>query len=242
MRAHQIMTRNVVSVTPEHTVFQAASLMLQNHISGLPVVDEAGAVVGVVSEGDFLRRSEIGTSRKRSRLLSFIFGHGREAEDYVHERGRKVSEVMTPSPITVGEDTSLSELVSVMERNKIKRVPVVRHGKLVGIVSRSNLIQTLVSLADDVPDPTADDDYIRQRIIDEIEKHEWRPIGLNVVVRDGIVHLSGVIANERYRQAIIVAAENVRGVVKVHDHLFWMDLVTGNHLPSLEDEEWARAS
>src|SRR5579863_5303125 len=237
MRARQIMTRKVVSVTPDHPVLQAANLMLQNHVSGLPVVDEAGAVVGVVSEGDFLRRSEIGTPRKRNRLLTFVFGHGREAEDYVHEYGRKVSEIMTPSPITVGEDASLSEIVSVMERNHIKRVPVVHDGKLVGIVSRSNLLQAVASLARDAPDPTADDDCIRQRIIDEIEKNDWRPIGLNVIVRDGIVHLSGVIANERYRQAIIVAAENVEGVVKVHDHLFWMDLVTGNHLPSLEDEE-----
>jgi CBS domain-containing protein len=240
MRAHQIMTRKVVAVTPEQTVLQAANLMLENHVSGLPVLDQTGAVVGIVSEGDFLRRSEMGTSRKRNRLLSFIFGHGCEAEDYVHEHGRRVSEVMTPSPITIGEDASLSDIVSVMERNKIKRVPVVRHGKLTGIVSRSNLLQTLASLADDVPSPTTDDDHIRQLITEEIEKHDWCPIGLNVIVRDGIAHLSGVIPNERYRQAIIVAAENVQGVVKVHDHLFWMDLVTGNHLPSLEDEEWAR--
>ena len=241
MRAHQIMTRKVESVTPEDTMSQAATVMLRNHVSGLPVVDKAGTVVGIVSEGDFLRRSEIGTPRKHSRLLSFIFGHGDAAEDYVREHGRRVSEVMTPSPITISEDASLSDIVTIMERSHIKRVPVVRDSKLVGIVSRSNLLQALASLARDVPDPTADDDHIRQRIIDEIEKQEWRPIGLNVIVRDGIVHLSGVIANERYRQAIIVAAENVQGVVKVHDHLFWMDLVTGNHLPSLEDEEWARA-
>lgn len=241
MRAHQIMTRKVVSVTPEHTVLQAANLMLRNHVSGLPVIDKAGTVVGIVSEGDFLRRSEIGTLRKPNRLLSLIFGHGDAAEDYVREHGRKISEVMTPSPITISEDASLSDIVTVMERNHIKRVPVVCDGKLVGIVSRPNLLQALASLARDVPDPTADDDHIRQRIIDEIEKQDWRPMGLNVIVRDGIVHLSGVIANERYRQAIIVAAENVQGVVKVHDHLFWMDLVTGNHLPSLEDEEWARA-
>lgn len=241
MRAHQIMTRKVVSVTPEHTVLQAVNLMLSSHVSGLPVVDKAGAVVGIVSEGDFLRRSEIGTPRKRNRLLSFIFGYGRAAEDYVREHGRKVSEVMSLSPITIGEDAPLSEIVSVMERNRIKRVPVVRAGKLVGIVSRSNLMQALASLARDVPDPTADDDHIRQRIIDEIEKQDWCPIGLNVIVRDGIAHLSGVIANERYRQAIVVAAENVQGVIKVHDHLFWMDLVTGNGLTSPEDEEWARA-
>jgi CBS domain-containing protein len=240
MRAHQIMTRKVVSVMPEQSVFQAANLMLRNHVSGLPVVDEKGAIVGIVSEGDFLRRSEIGTPRSRNRLLGFIFSHGGAADDYVREHGRKVSEVMTPSPITVSEDASLSEIVTVMERNHIKRVPVVRDGELVGIVSRSNLLQAVASLARDVPDPTADDDHIRRRIIEEIEKHDWSPIGLSVIVRDGIVHLSGVIANERYRQAVIVAAENVQGVVKVHDHLFWMDLVTGNHLTSLEDEEWAR--
>lgn len=242
MRAHQIMTRKVVSVMPEQSVFQAANLMLRNHVSGLPVVDEKGAIVGIVSEGDFLRRSEIGTPRNRDRLLSFIFGRGGAADDYVREHGRKVSEIMTPSPITVSEDASLSEIVTVMERNHVKRVPVVRDGKLVGIVSRSNLLQAVASLARDIPDPTADDDHIRRRIIDEIEKHDWSPIGLSVIVRDGIVHLSGVIANERYRQAVIVAAENVQGVVKVHDHLFWMDLVTGNHLTSLEDEEWARTA
>jgi len=241
MHARQLMTRKVVSVTPEHTVLEAANLMIRNHVSGLPVVDNAGAVVGVVSEGDFLRRSEIGTPRKHNRLLSFIFGHGAAAEDYVREHGRRVSDVMTPSPITVGEDASLSEIVALMERNHVKRLPVVQDGKLIGIVSRSNLVQAVASLARDVPDPTADDDHIRERILAELEKHEWCPIGLNVVVRDGIAHLSGVIANERYRQAVIVAAENIQGVVKVHDHLFWMDLVTGNHLPSLEDEEWAKA-
>jgi CBS domain-containing protein len=240
MHARQIMTGKVVSVTPDQTVLEAVNLMLRNHVSGLPVVDKAGAVIGIVSEGDFVRRSEIGTPRKHSRLLSLIFGHGDAAEDYVREHGRKISEVMTPSPITVGEDTPLSEIVSLLERNQIKRVPVVQDGKLVGIVSRSNLLQALASLARDIPDPTADDNHIRERIIAEIERQDWCPIGLNVVVRDGIVHLSGVIANERYRQAVTVAAENVQGVVKVHDHLFWKDLVTGNHLPSPEDDEWAK--
>lgn len=241
MRAHQIMTRKVVFVTPEHSVFQAANLMLRHQVSGLPVVDQTGVVVGIVSEGDFLRRSEIATPRKHNRLLNFIFGRGDAAEDYVRENGRKIFEVMTPTPITVSEDASLAEIVTVMERNHIKRVPVVSNGKLIGIVSRSNLLQAVASLARDVPDPTADDDHIRQRIIDEIEKHDWCPVGLSVIVRDGIVHLSGVITNERYRQAVIVAAENVQGVVKIHDHLFWMDPVTGNRLTSLEDEEWARA-
>ena len=242
MRTHQIMTRKVISVTPETTVVEAARLMLREHVSGLPVADEAGALVGILSEGDFLRRSEIGTPRKRGRLLTFFLGYGGAAEDYVREHGRKVSEVMTPSPMTVGEEAPLSEIVSLMERNNIKRVPVVRDGKLVGIVSRSNLLQAVASLAADVPDPTADDDHIRQRIIDEIEKNDWCPIGLSVIVRDGIVHLSGTITDERSRSACVVAAENVQGVVKVHDHLCWTDLETGYYLKSPEDEEWAKAS
>ena len=242
MHAHHVMTRKVISVAPETTVVEAANLMLRNHVSGLPVVDEVGAVVGIVSEGDFLRRSEIGTPRKRGRLLTFFLGYAGSAEDYVREHGRKVSEVMTPSPITVSEDTPLPELVSLMEKNNIKRLPVVRDGKLVGIVSRSNLLQAIASLSRDVPDPTADDDHIRRRIIDEIEKHAWRPIGLSVIVRDGIVHLGGAITDERSRQAAIVAAENAPGVVKVHDHLCWTDLETGYYLKSPEDEEWAKAS
>ena len=241
MHARQIMTRTVISVTPEQTVREAATLMLTNHVSGLPVIDDTGRVVGMVSEGDFLRRSEIGTPRKRNRLLSFIFGHGAAAEDYVYEHGRRISEIMTPYAVTVDEKAQLSDIVDLMERNNIKRIPVVEGGKLVGIISRSNMLQAVASLAREIPDPTADDDHIRERIISELEKQDWCPLGLRIVVRDGIVHLSGVIANERYRQAAIVAAENVPGVSKVHDHLYWMDFATGNHLPSPEDDELAKA-
>lgn len=242
MRAHQVMTRKVITVSPETSIVDAANLMLRHHISGLPVVDAEGKVVGIVSEGDFLQRSEIGTPRKRGRLLSFFLGYGAAAEDYVRDHGRKVSEVMMPTPLTVSEETPVADIVALMERNHIKRVPVVRDGKLVGIVSRSNLLQAVASLARDVPDPTADDDHIRRRVMEEIEKHDWCPIGLSVIVRDGIVHLSGTITDERSRQAAIVAAENVQGVVKVHDHLCWTDLETGYYLKSPEDEEWAKAS
>jgi CBS domain-containing protein len=241
MRAHQIMTRKVISVGPDTSVVEAANLMLRGGFSGLPVVDTAGTVIGIVTEGDFLRRSEIGTPRRRGRLLTFLFGKGSAAEDYVREHGRKVSEIMTPSPLTIEEGAPLPEIVALMERNHIKRVPVVRDGRMVGMVSRANLLAAVASLARDVPDPTADDDHIRRRIYDEIEKNDWCPIGLNVVVRDGIVHLSGAITDERSRQAAVVAAENVQGVVKVHDHLRWTDLETGYFLRSPEDEEWAKA-
>jgi len=241
MRAHQIMTRPVVTVTPETTIVDAANLMLQRHVSGLPVVDGGGKLVGVVSEGDFIRRSEIGTGRRRGRWLRFILGQGKSASDFVHEHGHKVGEVMTKSPLTITEDTALAEIVALMEKNNVKRLPVVRGDKVVGIVSRANLLQAVASLARQVPDPTADDDHIRNRVIDALEKNDWCPFGLSVIVRDGIVHLSGVITEERARQAAVVAAENVQGVKKVHDHLCWVDTMSGIYLNSPEDEEIAKA-
>jgi len=240
MRAHQIMTRSVISVTPDTTIVEAANLMLQRHVSGLPVVDAKGKLVGVVSEGDFIRRSEIGTQRKRGRWLRFILGPGKSASDFVQEHGRRVSEVMTASPLTITEDTALPEIVDLMEQNNVKRLPVVRGDKLVGIVSRANLLQAVASLAQQIPDPTADDDHIRNRIIDALEKNDWCPFGLNVIVRDGIVHLSGVITEERARQAAIVATENIDGVKKVHDHLCWVDTLSGVYLNSPEDENLAK--
>ena len=242
MRAHQIMTRPVITVTPETKIVDAANTMLQKHVSGLPVVDAAGKLVGIVSEGDFIRRSEIGTQRKRGRFLKFILGPGKAATDFVQEHGRKVAEIMTPEPLTITEDATLEQIVQLMEKNNIKRLPVTRGDKIVGIVSRSNLLQAVASLAREIPDPTADDDHIRNRVIDAIEKNDWCPFGLSVIVRDGIVHLSGVITEERSRQAAVVAAENVTGVNKVHDHLCWVDTMSGIYLNSPEDDDLARAS
>ncbi len=242
MRAHQIMTRSVYSVLPEATILEAANIMLQRHISGLPVIDAAGKLVGIVSEGDFIRRSEIGTQRKRGRWLKFLLGAGEAATEFVHEHGRKISEVMTRDPLTISEDTPLEEIVKTMENNGVKRLPVMRGDKLVGIVSRANLLQAVATLARDIPDPTADDDHIRRRIVDTLGKNDWCPFGLNVVVRDGIVHLSGVITEERSRQASIVGAENVAGVKKVHDHLCWVDTMSGMYLESPEDTNMAKAS
>jgi CBS domain-containing protein len=242
MRAHQIMTRSVITVTPETSVVEAANIMLQRHVSGLAVVDKAGHLVGIISEGDFIRRSEIGTQRQRGRFMKFILGAGKEATDFVHEHGRKIAEIMTPEPLTINEDADLDKIVELMEKNGVKRLPVMRDDKLVGIVSRSNLLQAVASLARDIPDPTADDDHIRNRIIDSLEKNDWCPIGLSVTVRDGIVHLSGVITEERSRQASIVGAENVAGVKKVHDHLCWVDTMSGMYLNSPEDDRLLKAS
>ena len=242
MRAHQIMTRKVITVGPSTSIVAAANIMLEKHVSGLPVVDETGKLVGVVSQGDFIRRAEIGTQRKRGRWLKFLLGPGTTASDFVHERGRKVGEIMTLDPCTVTEDATLENVVQLMEQNNIKRLPVMRGDQLVGIVTRSNLLQTVAELARDVPDPTADDDHIRNHIVACIEKADWTPFGLSVLVRNGNVHLSGVITNEKSRQAAIVATENVSGVKKVHDHLCWVDPMSGMYLNSQEDEGLLRAN
>jgi CBS-domain-containing membrane protein len=215
--------------------------MLQNRISGLPVVGRKGELVGMVTEGDFLRRGEIGTQRRRSRWLEFLIGPGRLADEYVHARGRKVDEVMSREPITVTEDTALDEVVRLMERHRIKRLPVMREGKLVGIVTRANIMHALVSLAVEAKPPAGDDAAIRAQILAECAKQSWAPMS-NVVVRNGVVELWGAITDERERAALIVASENVPGVKAVHDHLVWIEPNSGFVIQSEEDEARARAS
>jgi len=134
----------------------------------------------------------------------------------------------------------LENAVQLMERRSIRRLPVVRGDALVGIVTRSDFLRAVASLARDVPDPTADDDHIRERVIEAIENSEWQPLRLSVIVRDGVAHLSGVITDERFRKAIIVAAENVSGVRLVHDHICLFDAISGLSFRSPEDEEWAK--
>lgn len=219
MRTHQIMTRHVITVGPETSIVEAADTMLRNHISGLPVVDTDGKLVGIVSEADFIRRAEIGTQRKRGRWFQLLTSKGQIAAEFVRERGRKVGEIMTPDPVTVTEDVPVEEIVRTIEQHNIKRLPVVRGNQLVGIVSRSNLLQAVAALARNAPEPTADDDHIRSTIIAAITGNSWSPSRLNVIVHDGIVHLSGIVTSEDCRLAAIVAAENVAGVRQVNDEL-----------------------
>jgi CBS domain-containing protein len=237
MRAHQIMTKDVITVTPQASIEEAAKIMLQTRISGLPVLNDAGKLVGIVSESDFLRRSEIGTGRKRPAWLQFLIGPGRAATDFIRERGRKVEDVMTENPITVSEETPLEDLVSLMEKKAIKRLPVMSGDRLTGIVTRSNLLQAVASLAHEIPDPTADDDHIRDRITRFVNATDWRPIGFEVTVRKGVVHLHGIITTDKARQATIVAAQNTAGVKEVHDHLCFVDSYSGFYVESPEDME-----
>jgi CBS domain-containing protein len=228
MKAKDVMTRKVISVAPEASVLQAARLMLQHHVSGLPVLDKKGGLAGILSEGDFLRRRETKTERRRARWLEFLLGPGRIAADYAHSHGSKVAEVMSPDVKTVGEETPLEDIVQTMEKNNIKRMPVMRGDKLVGIVTRSDLMHAMVSLARVAPPAPKSDAAIRDRLLAEIHKQEWAPIATaSVVVRDGVVELWGMIVDERQRDALKVAAENIPGVKAVKDHLVWIEPTSG---------------
>ena len=228
MKAEDVMIRDVISIGPDATVLQAARLMLQHHISGLPVIDKDGNLVGVVSEGDFLRRRETKTERRRSRWLEFLMGPGRMAAEYSHSHGCKVSEVMTKEVQSVDEVTPIEDIVDLMERRRIKRVPVLCGGQVVGIVTRSNLMHAMVSLARVAQPAATDDAAIREHLLAEMQKEQWAPAAsVNVVVHDSVVELWGVIIDERQREAMKVAAENTPGVKEVKDHLVWIEPTSG---------------
>ena len=228
MLAGDVMTRKVISVASDASAMQAGALMLKHQISGLPVVDSSGILLGIISEGDFLRRAELGTQRRRPRWLAFLISPGRLASEYVHACGRKVKEIMTPNPYTVTESTPVTEVVQLMERHRIKRVPVVCGRRLVGIVSRADLLRALARLARATETVATNDAEIRERVMAELRRQSWAPLDLiNIIVRDRIVELRGTITEDSARQAMVVAAENVPGVRAVHDHLVWVEPVSG---------------
>jgi len=228
MKAGDIMTGRVITISPDATVLAAIDLMTKNHISGLPVVDRSGVLVGMVTEGDFLRRAETGTAPKRPRWLEFLVGPGRLAEEYVETHARRVGEMMTLDPITITEDTSLDEIVHVMERRRIKRVPVMRGTQVVGIVSRANLLHALASLSGAAASPAKPDVAIREQLLAEFDKQTWAPVALiDVVVKDGVVELWGTITEEAQGEALKVCAENTPGVKSVVSHLTWIETMSG---------------
>ena len=244
MKVRDVMTSPVVSIAPDSTVLEAVRIMLLRHISGLPVIEKGGELVGMVTEGDFLRRAETGTQRRRPRWLEYLLGPGRLADEYTRSHGRKVHEIMTFGALSVTEDTPLDEVVQLMEKRRIKRLPVVRGTAVVGIVSRANLVHALARLAREVKPAAASDRAIRDRIVAELAGQSWAPTALiDVIVRDGVVELWGAITDERERAAIMVAAETAPGVKGVNDHLAWVDAMSGMvFCPSDEEVAQAKAS
>lgn len=227
MLVESIMTTPVISVEPSASIAAAARLMLGHRISGLPVVRRDGTLIGMVSEGDFLRRGELGTERKRPWWLEFLVGPGKVADEYVHAHGRKVEEVMATDVVTTRRDATLDDVVETMSRRRIKRLPVVENGKLVGIVARSDLLR---AMADALPaaDPIgADDERIRSDIVRELARQSWGGRMIHVHVDHGAVELSGAIFDERERQAAHVVVENVSGVTSISDQLAWIEPMSG---------------
>jgi CBS domain-containing protein len=241
MQAGDVMTTPVISVTPETRTRDAIELMLTHHLSGLPVLNQEGKLVGVLSEGDFVRRSELGTEKHRSRFIAFILGPGRAAHDYTKSHARFVRGVMTEDVIAVTEDTSLEELVSLLEKHAIKRVPVMRGDDVVGMVTRSDLLRALVT-ASRRREEDMDDGAIKERILAEFAKEEWAPSScVGVEVKDGTVDLTGTIFDARQRLALKVVVENTPGVKAVHDRLVWIDPGSGLVIDAPEDNGESQA-
>jgi CBS domain-containing protein len=227
MKASDIMTRSVVTVTPETSIADAARSMVLRHLSGLPVVGRDGAVVGILTEGDLLRRAETGTASRHPRWVELLLGPGRLADEFTRTHARKVGEVMTTDVASVASETDLADLVQLMNKRGIKRLPIIDNGRLVGIVTRANLVRALVKALIREPGGGVGDDEIREAILRSLDAERWAPrFAIDVVVKNGIVDLSGEITDERLRTALQVLIESVPGVKVIRDHLVWVESVS----------------
>lgn len=218
MQARDIMTTDVVTVGPEAETPEIARLMLERCVSAIPVVDGKRRILGIVSEGDLIRRAECGADRGRSWWLALLAD--RTAE-FIKSYGTRAEDLMTRDVITLPEEATLAEIAQVLEAHRIKRMPVVRDGRLVGIVSRADVLRGLASLRSaPVERPGADDRQIRDGILELLRKRSDASTRfVSVIVAGGAVYLWGIAESERDRVAIRVAAENVAGVKAVHDFL-----------------------
>lgn len=207
-------------VLPDATILDAARLLLGAKVSALPVVGEDGCMAGLLSEGDLVRRVEIGSEKRRSWWSTALANRDTLAGEYVKSRGRLVRDVMTTGVVVADEDTDLATIADLMEKHRIKRVPVVRDGKIMGIVSRANLLQALIGSPRTIPIAPADDASLRQRVIAELERQPWSSFGVaNVIVQGGVAQIWGYAENPQHSEACRIAAENVAGIKGVENHL-----------------------
>jgi CBS-domain-containing membrane protein len=221
MNAMDVMTNSVVTIDADASVQTAARLMAEREVSALPVVDHDGRVIGMVSEGDLLHRAETGTERRRAWWLDMLTSTAELAGDYVRSHGGRVADVMTRDVVSVLETTPVADIAILLEANRIKRVPVLRDGRLVGIVSRANLVRALAMTIEETPrGGEADDRTIRERLLAELRAQRWAEVApANVTVRDGTVHLWSSYMSDGERRALVVAAEKIPGVRGVEDHM-----------------------
>lgn len=223
MQAKDIMTTSVATAAPDTSVESIAKIMLSRNISGVPIVDAEGGILGIVTEGDLLLRKEVGAGggQHTSWWLRLLSDEKSDARDYIKTHGSSAAEVMTSDVLTVDEETPVGDIARILAEKHIKRVPVVRDGTLVGIVSRANLLRGLASRDKGRPDvPTVDDRAIKDAILAEVGRQRWVTHGtLNVIVTGGVVELWGWVESEQERTALLVLAEAVTGVQSVEDHL-----------------------
>ena len=219
MKAKDVMTTEVVYADPETSVRSIAQTLLKRRISAVPVADDDGRVIGIVSEGDLMRRPESETERPRSWWLELIERPEDRASRYLKSHGLTARDVMTREPVTVTEDTPLEEIAILLERNAIKRVPVLRDGKLVGIVSRADLLHGLVARAVQAAKPVPVAPPTREAVIAGIRDADLSFHYVNVVVADDTVHLWGAVDSALQRDAIALAARRTPGVTRVENHL-----------------------
>ncbi len=232
MNASDVMTRNTATLHTDASLGEAIGVMLGRGVSGLPIVDQQGNLVGVLTEGDLLRRVEVGTSERRQfAWWDVLRSTGLSAEEYVRTHSRKVGDLMTRDPATVTEGTSLEEIVELMERRHIKRLPVVREGKVVGIVSRADLLRAVGAKLGAMAE-AGGDAACHRRLITELERQAWfSSHSVSIGVKDGVVTLDGTVTNQFVRDALRVAAQNAAGPGQVIDNLVLLD--TGAGLASI---------
>jgi CBS domain-containing protein len=221
MRATDIMTSEVITVEEDATVQAAAELMAEHGISALPVVDKDTRVIGIVSEGDLLHRAETATEQRRSWWLEMMTSTNQLAGEYIKSHSAKVTDVMTRDVISVTDATPVADIAVLLETHRIKRVPVLRDGRLAGIVSRANLVRALAMTINERASSTeADDQNIRNKLLAELKAQKWAEVSpANVTVKDGVVHLWSSYLSEQEKRALVVAAENIPGVRRVEDHM-----------------------
>jgi CBS-domain-containing membrane protein len=221
MRAADVMTSDVITVGEDAWVQEAAKLMAGHGISAVPVVDRERRVVGMVSEGDLLHRAETGTERRRSWWLEIVAATNQLAGEYVKSHSGSVKDVMTRDVISVTEETAVADIAILLETNRIKRVPVLRDSRLVGIVSRANLVRALAMTINERPSGAeADDRAIRNRLLAELKAQKWAEVSpANITVKDGVVHLWSSYYSDQEKRALVVAAESIPGVRRVEDHM-----------------------
>ncbi|WP_156913719.1 CBS domain-containing protein [Mesorhizobium sp. WSM3224] len=225
--AKDVMTSPVIAVGPDSTVDEVADILLSHGISAVPVIDR-GTLLGIVSEGDLIRRAEIGTvPQGRTWWLHLFTNNAAQAEGYLKSHSEHVTDVMTHQVATVIESTPVAEIATLLDHNRIKRVPVLRDGQVVGIVSRANLVRALVVARKGWRAPALhDDSSIRMEIVDALRSESW-PSTSDVTVNNGVVTLWGTYLSEQERKASIILAENTAGVRAIDDHRIPLDMTYG---------------